>query len=468
VSGGVFVSYRKNHNGVRRPHALTIAAIADRLRHHFGDDEVLIDMDLEAGDHYPSKLRGWLRDCEVMLVVVHREWLDDLKARRDEQWDWARWEVETALALGLHVLPVLLDDARLPGKEELVEAGFPGLAEIATRQYWRLGFAGWQRELAELLRMLEVRVATAGLPPAERPEPVRRKRFWVELTAAAVIGLVVPGLAIRIPVQDPEPPQIFLVVLAVFCCLLLAGQLAVIGFAYAVRGWLDREDKRFAERAHDTRTNVVVGLTISGLAVIVLFASRLLPDDAIFPAMALLAAGLAWPGHQWLHERRGDPWPYPHLVPSAPAVRGALAHVGRFLAERDLLTKAERDQVEFVLGQVEWARCRMAQAAGLTRRAWSRRPTILLPALHVFVLGLVIGSVVFAFVEGVTPRYGLYLVVIAAVAVLCHLATVELGFRHQRWRNRVVADAVPAEVDRLRAVLAGISIPPAAPQETAG
>ncbi|WP_167976466.1 hypothetical protein, partial [Lentzea indica] len=52
-------------------------------------------------------------------------------------------------------------------------------------------------------------------------------------------------------------------------------------------------------------------------------------------------------------------------------------------------------------------------------------------------------------------------------ALLCYLATVDRAYRLQRWRRQVVAEAAPAEVERLRAVLAEISIPPAAPEETA-
>ncbi|KOV81061.1 TIR domain-containing protein [Nocardia sp. NRRL S-836] len=464
MSGGIFVSYRKMHNGERRVHAQTIEAIVDRLRRHFGAEKVLVDMDLKAGDHYPSRLRGWLRDCEVVLVIIHREWLADLRARRGEQWDWARWEAETALAMGLHVVPVLLDNARLPGKDTLIAEGFPDLAELSTRQRHQIGFGEWQK-LAELFRALEVRVATAPPPVPERPEPVRRNGFWP--LAAVVTGLGVPWLAARLLVPDEQVRLAVLVALAIALNLLLVVPLGVVAFTHLARRRLDESDQRLAEISHDVKTNITVGLVVAGLGITVLLGSRLLPWQAVLPVLAVVVWLIVMEGHRWLHDRRGELWPYARLVPSPAAIRGALAHVRRFTAGRDLLTRVERDQVGFVLGQVEWARQRLIDLNRLGRWEWLRRSASLLPALHLLVLAAVIGSAAGAVVEGAGPDLWVVLAVSVVVAALCHLGAVELAFRRQHWCRAVVIDTTPAEADHLRDVLARISIPPAR-QENAG
>ncbi|KOV81062.1 hypothetical protein ADL03_30020 [Nocardia sp. NRRL S-836] len=458
MSGGIFVSYRKMHNGERRVHAQTIEAVVDRLQHHFGEEKVLVDMELEPGVHYPSKLRDWLRDCEVVLVVIHREWLDDLRARRGEKWDWARWEVETALAMGLHLVPVLLDNARLPGKEQLLAEDFPGLAELGTRQYWRIGFGSWKKELAELLRALEVRVATESMPAAERPEPRPRKHFWAEMAAAVATGLAAPWVLAHSPAGQNQPQE-FLVALSIAMTVVLVVWLVVVAAYFALRRLYDRYDVLFAEAGPNSK--ITNGLLVVGIGLLLMVLGAALSYQAVVAVVLVVAAFAFARGHRWVEVRRRERWPYPHLELRSEAVRGVLGHAGRFVAERDLLTRVERDQVEFVLGQVEWARRRMDDLGRLGRWAWLRQAESLLPAAYVLVLATMAGSAVLAVAGGAVPSYGAFLAGSVVVALLCCPVTFELAFRLRRWQRRTVVADLPARVDRVRARLAEISIPPA-------
>lgn len=314
--------------------------------------------------------------------------------------------------------------------------------------------------------MLEVRVATDDPPRAERQEPVLSKRFWGVLAVSAVLGLATPWPLSRLVGEDMQPPLVFLSALAIAVAVMLVVPLGIAGLYYLARRWLDSQEKKLVEITHEARSNVIIGLTIVGIGVIVLFASRILSADAIVPAMAVLILIIILSGHQWLHNRHGDPWPYPRLDPGPVSVRGALAHVGRFLAKRDLLTRAEREQVEFVLGQVEWALARMDEDSKLGRGARFRRLKLLPAAVHLFVLAMVFGSAAFAVGEGAAPYYGPHLAGAVVAAVLCYLAALDLAFRHRRWRLRVMVESTPEDVERLRARLAEISIPPATAQET--
>ncbi|ANZ38301.1 hypothetical protein BBK82_21765 [Lentzea guizhouensis] len=466
MSGGIFVSYRKNHKGGRRGHALVVDAFIERLRAHFGAEKVYADTGLVAGDHYPTMLRSWLADCEVMLVFIHDEWLADLVERKDDR-DWVRYEIRKALERGIYVLPVLLDKATLPKKDDLKE-DFPDIEELGNQQYWPINFGKWQYSGGELIRLLEGRVARDELPVPHRPDPVA-PRSVVPVVLAALLGLAAPWPLVHLLVAEAELRPVLLVALALALVFPLVLPLATVAVVHAGRRRLDESDKHLAALAHDQKVNATVGLFVAGMGAFVLFISNLVSWQWQLLAVAVIVGFAVLEGDRWMRDQRnGERWPYPRLAPNPAAVRGALAHVERFMSERrPLLTRAQREQVEFALAQVEWAVDRLAELCALSRWDWWRRSAVWLPAVHLLLLASVVGCAVGAVVEG-AGSYTWLLVAAVVAAVACHLVTVDRAHRLQRWRRRVVVDATPAEVERLRKVLAEISIPPAARQETEG
>ncbi|MDX8145471.1 TIR domain-containing protein [Lentzea sp. BCCO 10_0061] len=465
MSGGIFVSYRKNHKNGRRGHAPAVDAFVERLRTHFGRAKVYADTGLSAGEHYPSTIDGWLDKCEVLLVFVHQEWLADLVERKDEL-DWVRREIKAALDGRRHVVPVLLDKATMPSKDRLIAEGFDDIAQLGTRQYLPIAFGEWKYAGDELIGLLENRVATEELPTPLRLDPVRSRSAW-PVVATALFGLVAPWLSVRLLVPEAELWQVWLVALALALVFPLVIPLGTVAFVYAARVRLDESDKHLAEMAHDQKVNITVGLFVAAMGIITLFVGDHVPWQGKLLVLAVIVGFTVIEGDWWLRDRRNNPlWPYVRLAPHPASVRGALAHVERFMKDhRPLLTRSQREQVEFVLDQVEWAVDRLHDLCALSRWAWLRRSVVWLPALHVLLVAAVIGSAVAALVEGGWGHAGLLVGAVVA-AVLCHLFTVDRAYRLQRWRRQVVADAAPAEVARLRAVLVEISIPPAASQET--
>ena len=65
--------------------------------------------------------------CEVLLAVIGDRWLDAAfsegpqqgKRRLDEPGDYVRIEIEAALARGIPVIPVLVDQATMPSESKL-------------------------------------------------------------------------------------------------------------------------------------------------------------------------------------------------------------------------------------------------------------------------------------------------------------------------------------------------------------
>ena len=111
----VFISYR-------REDSLDISGrIKDHLVRLFGEEYVFRDVDsLPGGVRFPEKLADELAACEVMFVIIGRQWLrinDEAGRRRlDLRTDWVRREIETAFKRGITVVPVLVQNASMPSK----------------------------------------------------------------------------------------------------------------------------------------------------------------------------------------------------------------------------------------------------------------------------------------------------------------------------------------------------------------
>ncbi len=113
----VFISYRRDD-------ATPIAGrIHDRLRAHFGDDSVFMDVDnIPIGVDFRVYIDEILKTCEAMLVVIGDDWMgiDDVGNRRiDNPTDFVRIEVQTALARNIPVVPLLVAKAAVPSKDDL-------------------------------------------------------------------------------------------------------------------------------------------------------------------------------------------------------------------------------------------------------------------------------------------------------------------------------------------------------------
>src|SRR5262249_4530626 len=69
-------------------------------------------------------IRGWVQKCDVLLALVGPKWAEstDPKTglrRLDNPDDFVRIEIVAALNRGIPVVPVLLDDAPMPNRDQV-------------------------------------------------------------------------------------------------------------------------------------------------------------------------------------------------------------------------------------------------------------------------------------------------------------------------------------------------------------
>ena len=124
----ILVSYRRDDS------KWITGRIVDRLKQHYGRDNVFMDIDaIPVGRDFREHLRNTLDHCDVLLAIIGPRWLVADRAGRPrimDSADWVRVEIETALTKRIPVVPVLIDDAGMPRPNELPDS----LQDFAYRQ----------------------------------------------------------------------------------------------------------------------------------------------------------------------------------------------------------------------------------------------------------------------------------------------------------------------------------------------
>lgn len=128
----IFIGYRRDDT------ADVAGRIYDAMALRFGRERIFKDVDnIGPGVDFGDYIQTVLPRCRVALVLIGPNWIDSKdesgSRRIDDDHDWVRIEIETALASpGLLVVPVLVNGARMPRGEEVPESLRPLLRRNAA------------------------------------------------------------------------------------------------------------------------------------------------------------------------------------------------------------------------------------------------------------------------------------------------------------------------------------------------
>src|SRR5262245_29856363 len=113
MSGKIFINYRRGDDpGFTQ-------ALFSRLEQAFPAEQLFMDVDhIPAGEDFVRVLESQVAQCDVMLTVIGKAWLnvtDEHGHRRlDDPHDFVRIEIESALKQNKRVIPILVHEARMP------------------------------------------------------------------------------------------------------------------------------------------------------------------------------------------------------------------------------------------------------------------------------------------------------------------------------------------------------------------
>lgn len=114
----IFISYRRSDSQD------VAGRIYDALVYAFGTESVFKDVDaIRPGEDFRVAINSFLNQCDVVLVLIGGSWVDarspNGSRRLDDPGDFVRIEIETALRRNISVIPVLVQNARMPSKKAL-------------------------------------------------------------------------------------------------------------------------------------------------------------------------------------------------------------------------------------------------------------------------------------------------------------------------------------------------------------
>jgi hypothetical protein len=142
----IFISYRRSDS----------ESAAGRLHHdlseHFGIKRVFMDIQhIAPSDEWRLSIDRALQTCKIGVVVIGRHWLEP---RLVDEKDVLRDEISQLLRSRKVIVPVLVEEARLPESDQLPL----DLRALCDHQTRLLASASWDSSVEELIRIMEGRL----------------------------------------------------------------------------------------------------------------------------------------------------------------------------------------------------------------------------------------------------------------------------------------------------------------------
>jgi TIR domain len=469
--GGIFINYRRS-----APDALVIG-IFQQLVQYFGEERVFLDREsIRLGHTYWDEIYKRLLDSDVLLVLVHREWLterDENGTRLlDRERDWVREEIELALKSGKRIIPILLGDADWYADADLPKS----ILSIRGNQFRRVRVPSAPTDVDELVTRLKFEVAPTWKPgDGGDAEPRRPGRWLAYLTGLlALIVLAGPAILVRddAPAAPGEVPP--LTVAAVQFALSMLVVPIVFWFVHVPFGKVINSWEWEVHRAPADRYNRIAPLVIGMLMVVVVWStiSADMSNAGRLFVFACLFVAAVWSAVIMLRGERKDRdldlhWPHTLGRPlRAPAVRRAMVRLDRQLATWPRrLSREQEDKASWMLDQLTKATRDLDAEAVRRRRRWlldDQRWGLCLYTLWVSATaGFLVASAVPEIRAGTDIwRRMLLLAVVFAVVCLAVALTAELGYRQQRRSRQRLAREITENLGGFTRRLEFLTSPP--------
>ena len=212
----VFISYRREIT------AGEARALYNDLIERLGKNSVFMDVDsIALGRDFRSALQKTLASCDLVLVLIGRNWADvkdgEGRTRLQDSGDFVRLEIEAALKRDIAVMPVLVQGAQMPAAEHLPME----IRDLVYRNGFELSHNRWESDVGEMIRRLDLDISdgprqagqsafpaaalNASAVPAARPAEPRRRFLTgpINLTRRQILGIAAlaagTGAAIAAP-----------------------------------------------------------------------------------------------------------------------------------------------------------------------------------------------------------------------------------------------------------------------------
>ena len=154
----VFISYRRSDT------QMVAGRLRESLARRLGDESIFRDKNsIGAGEDWTKAIEQSLSGDVVVLALIGPGWAnarDEGGARRlDDPADWNRVELELALKGSRRVIPLTVDDARMPKESELPES----LRSFARMNALKLRDDDWDSDVDRIAREIGARATSSRM-----------------------------------------------------------------------------------------------------------------------------------------------------------------------------------------------------------------------------------------------------------------------------------------------------------------
>ncbi len=165
----IFLSYRRDDVPGY------VGRLEDELEKAFGTDQVFRDVeDIRGGSDWRKAIERNLREAAALVLVIGRHWEDIWRRRQDDPVNYVELELERARELGVVVIPVFIEGARLSRDLDLGKIGW-----LRDKQFYEISDKQqrWDHDVSGLIGILEqVEGLQRQSPDDTDPTPAPRSR----------------------------------------------------------------------------------------------------------------------------------------------------------------------------------------------------------------------------------------------------------------------------------------------------
>lgn len=182
-----FICYRRADS---QGHA---GRLSDAFANKYGRQFIFKDVtNIKAGVYFPEIVESAITNSSILVVIIGPGWRGKRflrKARIFDSADWTRREIETAIKTGTHILPVLVNNGKMPSKNDLPES----LHQFADLNAISLTDERWEQDIEDVYAEAE---HLAQLPPLSLPkesevsDTEQKKRSFKPMLAGGILVLV--------------------------------------------------------------------------------------------------------------------------------------------------------------------------------------------------------------------------------------------------------------------------------------
>lgn len=159
----IFISYRRDDAEGEA------GRLFDDLVRAYGNDAVFMDVaGIAPGLDFRKAIDDNVAGCGVFLAIIGSQWATiagtDGRRRLDDDNDFVRLEIASALARNIAVIPVLVHDAHMPHPEQLPD----NIKDLAYRNSVEISHARWNSDVQLLIEALKQYVTPQAAPRRSR------------------------------------------------------------------------------------------------------------------------------------------------------------------------------------------------------------------------------------------------------------------------------------------------------------